>query len=137
MSSARATEHPLYWNADRSVDRSAVCGVSWYEADAYARFVGKRLPTESEWEKAALIQNMLGEVWQWTSTWFAPYPDFESYPYPGYSQTYFDQAHRVLKGGSWATFPWAMRNAFRNWYYPHVREIFSGFRCVCSAGVRS
>ncbi|WP_225895254.1 ergothioneine biosynthesis protein EgtB [Leptolyngbya sp. NIES-2104] len=137
--------HPLYWSSsskspilgdlggisrlNRS-DNSPVCGVSWYEADAYARFVGKRLPTEAEWEKAAQFQTMLGEVWQWTATWFESYPNFESYPYPGYSQTYFDQAHRVLKGGSWVTFPWAMRNSFRNWYYPHVREIFSGFRCV-------
>lgn len=119
-------QHPLY----QTSDHSPVCGVSWYEAEAYARFVGKRLPTEAEWEKAAQSQNMLGEVWQWTATWFERYPNFESYPYPGYSQAYFDQAHRVLKGGSWVTFPWAMRNSFRNWYYPHVREIFSGFRCV-------
>ncbi|BAU12638.1 hypothetical protein LEP3755_31690 [Leptolyngbya sp. NIES-3755] len=145
-----AIQHPLYYphssksprmgdlggttHPHRSED-SPVCGVSWYEADAYTKFVGKRLPTEAEWEKAAQFQNMLGEVWQWTTTWFEAYPNFESYPYPGYSQTYFDRAHRVLKGGSSVTFPWAMRNTFRNWYYPHVREIFSGFRCV--SGVRN
>lgn len=128
---SNAIAQPLYLGSDHQ----PVCGVSWYEADAYARFVRKRLPTEAEWEKAASYQDMLGEVWQWTSTWFAGYPSFESYPYPGYSQAYFDGQHRVLKGGSWATFPWAMRNSFRNWYYPHVREIFAGFRCV--SGERS
>jgi ergothioneine biosynthesis protein EgtB len=128
---SNAITQPLY----SGKDHQPVCGVSWYEADAYARFVGKRLPTEAEWEKAAHVQNMLGEVWQWTSTWFDSYLNFENYPYSGYSQNYFDGKHRVLKGGSWATFPWAMRNSFRNWYYPHVREIFSGFRCVVVKGV--
>jgi gamma-glutamyl hercynylcysteine S-oxide synthase len=145
-----AYQNPKFWTAEgwdwvksnqitkplyQGEKHEPVYGVSWYEADAYARFVGKRLPTESEWEKAAHAQNMLGEVWQWTNTWFDEYPGFENYPYSGYSQNYFDRKHRVLKGGSWATFPWAMRRSFRNWYYPHVREIFAGFRCV--AGERS
>jgi ergothioneine biosynthesis protein EgtB len=167
---------PLYWTNHSTYDNHPVCGVSWYEADAYARFVGKRLPTESEWEKAASwnpatqerflypwgnqdpdpshcnhqhfvgtttpidrysqgkspygCYDMLGNVWEWTSTWFEGYPGFECFPYPGYSQTYFDRAHRVLKGSSWATCRWSMRNPFRNWYHPHIQQVFAGFRCA-------
>jgi gamma-glutamyl hercynylcysteine S-oxide synthase len=185
---------PLYWTNDPALDRHPVCGVSYYEAEAYANFVGKRLPTEAEWEKAAswnpetgqsntypwgeeepklhhcnhnsIIQNplaqrrvalskiqnqttpidaypagksasgcydMLGNVWEWTTTWFYGYDGFVSYPYTGYSQTYFDGQHRVLKGGSWTTRPWSMRCSFRNWYHPGVREILAGFRCVAIA----
>lgn len=155
---ATGAKHPLYGsfyernkgekNKDESSagtfdtysSNSPVCGVSWYEADAYARFVGKRLPTELEWAKAASkaasngdalgCENMLGGVWQWTSTWFDAYPGFEPFPYAGYSQAYFDEAHRVLRGGSWATPQWALRRSFRNWYHPHRREMFAGFRCA-------
>lgn len=173
-------QEPLYWSSDFTWDNHPVCGVSWYEAEAYARFVGKRLPTEAEWEKAASwdarvkrrytypwgnaepeisrcnhdnaaaqttpvnaypegqsaygCYDMLGNVWEWTSSWFDAYQGFVSYPYQGYSQTYFDGQHRVLKGGSWATRPWAMRSSFRNWYYPNIRQILAGFRCACSAG---
>ncbi|RMF24019.1 MAG: hypothetical protein D6756_07700 [Cyanobacteria bacterium J083] len=74
--------------------------------------------------------DMLGNVWEWTSSWFAPYPGFEPYPYQGYSQVYFDNQHKVLKGGSWSTGIWALRNSFRNWYQPHTREIWAGFRCA-------
>nr|WP_228014718.1 ergothioneine biosynthesis protein EgtB [Fortiea sp. LEGE XX443] len=170
---------PLYWCSDRRYDDHPVCGVSWYEAEAYSRFVGKRLPTEAEWEKAVSwdaynqrrriypwgediptpeycncdrligqttpvdtypagqsaygLSDTLGNVWEWTASWFAPYQGFQSYPYVGYSQVYFDSQHRVLKGGSWATRPWVLRSSFRNWYHPGVRQIFAGFRCATSA----
>ncbi|MBD2438687.1 ergothioneine biosynthesis protein EgtB [Nostoc sp. FACHB-110] len=171
-------KQPLYWHSDRAYNNHPVCGVSWYEAEAYSHFVGKRLPTEAEWEKAASwdgeanrrrtypwgeeiptseycncdrlvgqttpvnayptgqsaygLFDTLGNVWEWTASWFTPYPGFQSYPYIGYSQVYFDNQHRVLKGGSWATRPWGLRSSFRNWYYPSVRQIFAGFRCAAN-----
>ena len=169
---------PLYWQDDLIWDNHPVCGVSYHEAAAYAKFVGKRLPTEAEWEKAARwdarakysrtypwgnsspteqncnydnfiskttpvqaypsgqsaygLYDTLGNVWEWTTTWFHAYKGFETYPYKGYSRTYFDGQHRVLKGGSWATRPWVLRCSFRNWYHPGVRQILAGFRCAKS-----
>lgn len=155
---ANGIKQPQYWNDSREWSNHPVCGVSYHEAEAYAKFVGKRLPTEAEWEKAATGSkpanydllvgettpvnsnpdsssiygccHMLGNVWEWTGSLFESYPGFFSYPYTGYSMAYFDGQHRVLKGGSWATRPWALRNSFRNWYYPEVRQILAGFRCV-------
>jgi ergothioneine biosynthesis protein EgtB len=149
---------PLYWSNHGDRLDHPVCGVSYYEAEAYANFVGKRLPTEVEWEKAAqgaslhcnhgrLIghtipvntstetshygcQDMLGNVWEWTASWFKGYPGFTPYPYSGYSEAYFDEQHRVLRGGSWATSRVGLRTSFRNWYHPQVRQIFAGFRCA-------
>jgi len=169
-------DRPLYWSENPAFNNHPVCGVSWYEAEAYCNFTDKRLPSEAEWEKAASWDttnqtyriypwgeeqpngslcnhgnniastspvdafpkgasavscwDMLGNVWEWTASTFDAYPGFESYPYRGYSQVYFDGEHRVLKGGSWATFPQALRSSFRNWYYPGVRQIISGFRCA-------
>jgi len=72
-------------------------------------------------------------VWEWTASPFAAYPGYESYPYEGYSAAYFDGRHRVLRGGSWATRPWALRTSVRNWYTPDVRHILAGFRCAQDA----
>jgi len=74
------------------------------------------------------VEDMMGNVWEWTSSDFRPYAGFEAWPYEGYSQVYFDDKHRVLRGGSWATRPWAMRTSFRNWYQPQIRQILAGFR---------
>jgi iron(II)-dependent oxidoreductase len=137
LQGAGVTE-PLYWRPD--APELPVCGVSAYEAEAFCRWAGARLPTEFEWEAATQVagadgpRDMLGHVWEWTASPFAPYPGFEPWPYPGYSQTYFDGHHRVLRGGSWATRPWARRPSFRNWYTPDIRQIFAGFRCARDAG---
>jgi gamma-glutamyl hercynylcysteine S-oxide synthase len=120
-------DRPLYWAA---ADLQPVCGLSWYEADAYARFVGKRLPTEAEWEKAAPLLDLVGQVWEWTMSTFGPYPNFQPYPYGGYSQAYFDNEHFVLRGASKVTEPAVRRHTFRNWYHPDVRQMFAGCRCV-------
>jgi iron(II)-dependent oxidoreductase len=73
---------------------------------------------------------MIGDVWEWTSSDFHGYPGFEAFPYPEYSEAFFGTEYKVLRGGSWATRPGAIRNTFRNWDYPIRRQIFSGFRCA-------
>jgi iron(II)-dependent oxidoreductase len=182
-------ESPKYWIRDGDdwcvrvmddvraieVDR-AVCHVNQHEAEAFARFAGKRLPTETEWEVAAgwdaargemrvfpwgndpattahanidqlsfaiapigaYAENwsplgcygMIGDVWEWTSTDFLPYPGYHTFPYPEYSEVFFGNEYKILRGGSWATRAGAIRNSFRNWDYPIRRQIFSGLRCA-------
>jgi hypothetical protein len=107
-------------------EEAPVTCVNSFEADAYARFRGSRLPTEHEIEAAALPPS---GVWEWTSSWFLPYPGFRSYPYEGYSTPWF-HTHRVLRGASWATAPELARPSLRNWFEPATREIPSGFRCA-------
>jgi iron(II)-dependent oxidoreductase len=76
---------------------------------------------------------MLGDVWEWTSSPFRPYPGFAPFPYPEYSEAFFDGGYRVLRGGSWATHPLVARATFRNWDHPQRRQIFSGFRTARDA----
>jgi gamma-glutamyl hercynylcysteine S-oxide synthase len=165
---------PMYWERDgdggwvrtamgrtEQVDpRLPVIHVSWHEADAFARWAGKRLPTEPEWEAAAkgahreranLDQlsfgcapagayadaaaesgavQMLGDVWEWTSSDFTAYPGFAAFPYPEYSEVFYGDEHKVLRGGAWATRRSVIRTSFRNWDLPIRRQIFAGIRCA-------
>jgi iron(II)-dependent oxidoreductase len=117
-----------------------VCHVSWFEADAFARAHDARLPTEAEWERAATWTQQtaeelagIGRVWEWTSSHFDGYPGFVPYPYREYSQVFFDEAYRVLRGSSWATDPRVASVTFRNWDLPQRRQIFAGVRLAKDA----
>lgn len=145
---ATGAEPPLYWEGDAgagwvSVARGSrdpvdlaqpAIHVSWQEADAFARWAGKRLPSEQEWEVAADRLHAVGQVWEWTSSDFLAYPDFEAFPYREYSEVFFGDEYKVLRGGSWATDRAVMRPSFRNWDLPQRRQIFSGFRCARDTG---
>jgi len=105
-----------------------VCHVSYYEADAYATWAGKRLPTEFEWEAASSRLEGVGGAWEWTSSDFRAYPGFQAFPYEEYSKVFFGDEYKVLRGSSWATHPHVARPSFRNWDLPQRRQIFAGLR---------
>lgn len=131
-----AATGPLVWH-DHLDPAAPVQHVCWYEADAYARWAGRRLPTEPEWEKAAStgsIAGSTGQVWEWTASAFTPYPGFRAFPYPEYSEVFFGGGYKVLRGGSWATHPRAISTTFRNWDWPRRRQIFAGFRTAEDEG---
>ena len=119
--------HPSSETGDRD---APVAHVSWFEADAFARAHDARLPTEAEWEKAATWGQLeaIGEVWEWTSSPFTGYPGFIAHPYREYSEVFFGDRYRVLRGGSCATDPRVASPHFRNWDLPERRQLFAGVR---------
>jgi len=130
-------QRPLYWSAacdsaftlggDQPLrpDEPA-CHLSYYEADAYARWVGARLPREAEWEAGAASH---GEVWEWTASAYAAYPGYRAPAGPlGEYNGKFMCNQLVLRGGSCVTPPGHVRPSYRNFFPPHARWQFSGVR---------
>jgi iron(II)-dependent oxidoreductase len=130
--------HPAIADGD---PRAPACHVSWFEADAFARFSDARLPEEGEWERAASDGGGyeraahragalagVGQVWEWTRTVFRGYPGFRAHPYREYSEVFFGKDYRVLRGSSWATAPRVVSLTFRNWDLPVRRQLFAGVR---------
>jgi ergothioneine biosynthesis protein EgtB len=117
----------------RPIDPDApVCHISYYEADAFARWAGQHLPTEFEWEVAARTGELWGAdqlVWQWTRSAYAPYPGFATLPGAlGEYNGKFMINQMVLRGGSHATPQGHTRVSYRNFFYPSARWQFSGLR---------
>lgn len=142
---SEGVEAPLYWRkeGDRWLRftlsgwqplamEQPVCHVSFYEAAAFARWRGARLPTEQEWEHAAgypAPEQMHRVLWQWTQSSYAGYPGFREAAGPAAEYNgKFMCGQTVLRGGSFATPENHYRVTYRNYYYPHERWMFSGVR---------
>lgn len=123
------------WQA-LALDQHA-CHLTWFEADAWCRWAGRRLPTEAEWACAALRHPTFhwGQVWEWTASRFAPYPGFVAHPYRDYSVPWFAENRYVLRGASRATLPCMVHPRYRNYFTPERNDIYGGFRS-CAVAVK-
>jgi iron(II)-dependent oxidoreductase len=126
----RATHHPAI---EHGHPQAPACHVCFFEAEAFAKARDARLPSEAEWEKAAGTLDAVGRVWEWTTSTFRGYAGFVAYPYREYSEVFFGERYRVLKGGSWATDARVASPHFRNWDLPQRRQIFAGIRLARDA----
>jgi gamma-glutamyl hercynylcysteine S-oxide synthase len=182
-------ERPKFWSHDGTRRRfgveedvppdEPVQHICYFEAEAFARWSGGRLPTEIEWEKACAwdpgtgtrrtwpwgaapptdelvnlggaglrpapigayprgasaygVEQLIGDVWEWTASDFAPWPGFAPMIYRNYSQPFFGGDYKVLRGGSWAVARSTIRPSFRNWDHPIRRQIFTGMRLAWDA----
>jgi len=143
---AHAASHPVYWrkeNGTWQVRRFAQWGppiphapmlhLNRFEAEACAAWLGRQLPTAGQWLRATQHPGFCwGTGWEWMRDPFAPYPGFSADPYREYSQPWF-YTHGELRGGGPFTDPHLKRPGLRNFYLPHRRDPFTGFRTVSTA----
>ena len=129
--SSGAVMQTRFGQARRMLGNQPALHMTWWEADAWCRWAGRRLPAEVEWEAAAHTAAhrgfRWGDVWEWMGTTFRPYPGFAADPYLAYSQPWFG-TQKVLRGASFATRARMKHPKYRNFYLPDRDDIFCGFR---------